>query len=125
MELCRCGRTITYRPHCPHCGSTYVLGKTSNGAWAKNQRGEEYWARGFKCKRCTGEFNESVECNAQPLERVRGGEPAGLPPELTEAMLKEMDEVAEAMRKQGVEELGPEEEMALDHLLGIQKGNVG
>ena len=112
MELCRCGRPITYKPHCPYCGSTFVMAKTASGAWTKNAKGEQYWAKGFRCRRCTGEFNQADECNAEPVERVRG-EAAGLPAQLMEAVSKDADAVAvsvgmrmEGMRKK-VEERPP------------------
>jgi hypothetical protein len=85
------------------------MGKTANGAWTKNAKGEQYWAKGFRCRRCTGEFNQAAECNAEPLERVRG-EAAGLPAQLLEAISKDADAVAvsvglrvEEMKKKGEE----------------------
>jgi hypothetical protein len=74
------------------------MGKAANGAWIKNAKGEQYWAKGFRCRRCTGEFNQAAECNAESVERLRG-EVAGLPAQLLEAISKDADGVAASVRR--------------------------
>jgi len=72
MELCRCGRPITYKPHCPYCGSTFVTGKTANGAWTKNAKGEQVTALPYRCS-VTGDsiLGVSVSQNKQSWEVFR------------------------------------------------------
>lgn len=70
MSNCRCGRILGIKPHCPHCGSTFIYGtKTANRNAVKD--GEIYVIRAFQCRHCNQPFDESMECCAPPTKEVQ------------------------------------------------------
>lgn len=67
IEYCRCGREYNiFRPHCPRCGSTNCYSKSSNGETVLHNN-TRVTIRGFKCRRCGADFNETMACNAPLL----------------------------------------------------------
>lgn len=67
MALCRCGRELGRRPHCPECGSTNIYGTPS-----RNQIVGEYINRAYNCRGCGIEFDDVMvsQCTADPPKRI-------------------------------------------------------
>ena len=59
---CKCGRESKPQ-HCPNCGRRDVYATKRNDRLLVVE-GQKYIARGFRCRKCGNEFDESTQCEA-------------------------------------------------------------
>jgi transposase-like protein len=96
--LCVCGRLAgTPVPHCPNCGSTYVVGKRSAGRIVMQGSVVTDRLEGFRCRKCSTDFSQGDECRAPeaPKKELRAAR------DKAKATQRQVAEILEAVQKRG------------------------